>query len=91
MCGRGGEPITTNESAVVTKPLLDPVMVEDGQGDGGFADSPSTNESDWSKLLGEIDYLLDQLVASKERPWGNRWRLSGNARFGCEMIGPSIV
>ena len=57
-------------------------MVEDGQGDGGFADSPSTNESDWGKLLGEIDHLLDQLVASKKRPWGRGWRFSGYARFG---------
>jgi len=67
MCGRGREFVTTNESTVMTKPLLDPVVVEDGQSDRGFADSANTNQSDRGKLLGEIDYLLNQLVASKER------------------------
>ena len=43
----------------MTKPLLDSVVVEDGQGNRGLADSASANESDWGKLLGEIDYLLD--------------------------------
>jgi len=50
----------------MTKLLLDPVVVEDGQGNRGLADSANTNQSDWSKLFGEIDYLLDQLVASKD-------------------------
>jgi len=68
MCARGRELVTPDESTVVTKPLLDPVVVENGQGNGGLPDSASTDESDWSKLLGEIDYLLDQLVASEEGP-----------------------
>ena len=66
MWGRGGESITTNESTVVTKSLLDPVVVENSQGDRGLANPPSTNQGNRGKLLGEIDYLLDQLVASKE-------------------------
>ena len=82
MFGRGGESITANESTVLAKPLLDPVVVEDRQGNRGLADSPSTNQGDRGKLLGEIDYLLDQLVASKERPWGRRRRFSWYARFG---------
>jgi len=76
---------------MMAKPLLDPVVVEDSQGNRGLADSPSTDESDWGKLLGEIDYLIDQLVASEERPWGKRWRFSGYARFGCEIFGPSAA
>jgi hypothetical protein len=64
--GRGRELVTTNKSTVMTKSLLDPVVVENGQGDGGLANSTSTNEGDWNEVLSEIDYLLDQLVASKE-------------------------
>ena len=44
------------------------MMMENGQGDGGLSDPTSTNESDWNELFCEIDYLLDQLVASEERP-----------------------
>ena len=66
---RWRELVTTNESTVMAKPLLDSIVVEDGQGDGRLADSPSTDEGDWSTVLGEIDYLLDQLVASEEGPW----------------------
>jgi len=73
----------------MTKSLLDPVVVEDGYGDRGLADPASTDESDWSEVLGKIDYLLDQLVAAEERPWGQGWRFSRYARLGCEMIGPS--
>jgi len=91
MCGRGREFVTPDESTVVTKSLLDPVVVEDGQGDRGLPDSARTNEGDWSKPLGEIDYLLDQLVTSEEGPWGQRWRFSRYARFGCETIGPLVA
>jgi hypothetical protein len=66
MRARGRELITTNESTVVAKPLLDPVMVENGQGDGRLANSASTNQGDRDKVLGEIEYLLNQFVASKE-------------------------
>jgi len=59
--------IAANKPTVVAKLLLDLVVVEDGQCNGGFANSTSADESDWSELLGEIDNLLDQLVASKER------------------------
>jgi len=75
----------------VAKPPPDPVVVEDGQGDRGLADSARTNEGDRGKILGEANYLLDQLVASKERSWGKRWRFSGYARFGCEIIGSSVA
>jgi len=88
---RGRELVAANESTVMTKPLLDPVVVENGQGDGGLADSTSTDESDWNKLLGEIDYLLDQLVASEESPRSQGCRFSGDARFTCKMIGSSIA
>ena len=66
----GRELVTPNESTVVAKPLLDLIVVEDGEGDGGFADSTGTNEGNRNKTLSEINYLLDQLVASEEGP---RW------------------
>ena len=56
---RGGELITANESAVMTEPLLDPVVVENGQGNRGLADSANTDKGDWDEVLSEIDYLLD--------------------------------
>ena len=68
--------ITANESAVMAKPPLDPVVVENGQGDGGLPDSTSTNQGNWNKILGEIDCLLNQLVASEERSWRRRWTFS---------------
>ena len=43
-------------------------MVQNGQGNGRLANPTSTDESGRSKFLGEIDYVLDQLVASKEGP-----------------------
>jgi len=91
MRGRGGELITPNESTVMTKPLLDPVVVEDGQGNRGLTDSASTDESDRGELLGQIDYLLDQLVTAEEGPWGQGWNFSRYARFGCETNSPSVA
>jgi len=70
--------ITADEPTVVAKPLLDPIMVEDGQSDGGLADSASTNEGNWDKVLGKTDYLLNQLVASEEGP---RWQGRGFSRY----------
>jgi len=75
----------------MAKPLLDPIVVKNGQGDGGLADTTSTNQGDRDKLLGEIDYPLDQLVASEEGSWGWGWRFAGYARFRCKMIVPSIA
>ena len=75
----GRELITADESSAIAKPLLDPIVVENGQGDGGLANSAGTNESDWVEVLGEIDYLFDQLVASEEGPWRKRRGFSGYA------------
>ena len=88
---RSRELVTANKSTVMAKPLLDPVVVENGQGDGGLADSASTDEGDWIKVLNKMDYLLDQLIASEE---GSRWQrrgFSGYAAFKCKIMGPSIV
>ena len=68
--------VATDKSTVVAKPLLDPVVVENGQGNGCLPDSSGTDESDRNEILSEIDYLLDQLVASKEGPLLRRWEFS---------------
>jgi hypothetical protein len=91
MCMRGGEFVATDESTVVAKPLLDPIVVENGQGDRRLPDSASTNECDWNKVFSEIDYLLDQLVASEEGPWGKRRGFSWYATFERQVMGPSGV
>lgn len=69
---RGGELITTNEPTVVAKPLLDPIAVENGERNGGLADSTGADESDWKEVLGEGNHLPDQLIASEEGSWWER-------------------
>ena len=88
---RGRELVATYETTVIAKPLLDPIVVKNGQGDGGLANSSGTNESDWDKVLGEIDYLLDQFVATKEDPRWRRWRFPGFTRWKYETTDPSVV
>ena len=68
----GGELIAADESTLVTKTLLGAIVMEDGESDGGFSDSPWTDESDWSEIFSEINDLFDQLVTSKTGPrwWG---------------------
>ena len=64
----GGELVATDEPAVVPKPFLDTIMVEDSQGDRCFPDSPYTEESDRREGFGETNDLLDQLVTSETGP-----------------------
>ena len=40
--------------------------MKDGQGDSGFPNTPCTNESDGLELLGEVNDLFDQRIASKK-------------------------
>jgi len=88
---RRGELIATNEATAMSKPLFDPIVVENGQGDGRLANSSSTDGSDWNKVVNKIDYLLDQLVTSEERPWWQRREFSRYAGFKRETMGPSVV
>ena len=59
MSARGGELIATDEPTVGAEPLLDAIVVEDLQNDGGLADTAGANEGNWVEVLGETDYLLD--------------------------------
>ena len=67
-----GELIATVEPTVVTKPLFDAIVMENGQDDGCLADPTSANLSDLREALCEIDDILNQLVASED-PWWWRW------------------
>ena len=82
----GRELVAADEPTIVAKPLLDSIVVEDSEGDGGLSNSARAYECDWNEVLGEIDYLLDQLVTSKERPWGRRGRLSKYAGFKRKIV-----
>ena len=85
MIARGSESVATDEATVVTKPPLDPIVVEDSQGDRGLANSSGANESNWNKFPSETDYFLDQLIASKG-PRGERRGFSKYAGFKCEIM-----
>jgi hypothetical protein len=91
MCTRGGEFVAADESTIVAKPLLDPIVVENGQGDRCLPDSASTNECNWNKVFSEIDYLLDQLVASEQDPWRKRRGFSWYAGIERQVVGLSGV
>jgi hypothetical protein len=82
-----GELVTSDKSAVITKPFLDPIVVENGQCDGCLADPSGTDEGNGLQVFSETDDLLNRLVASENGPrwWG--WRFSANARCKMSNIG----
>ena len=53
------ELVATDEPPVITETLGDAIVMEDGESDGRFSDSPWTDESDWSEVFSEVDDLLD--------------------------------
>ena len=68
MSARRRELDAADEPTVLSKPLLDPIVVEDSQSDGSFADPPWTDESEWSEVLSKTDDPLDQLVTPETGP-----------------------
>ena len=67
------ELIATNEPAVIAKPVLDPIMVEDSEGNGCLPNPPCADESDGFKVFSESNDLLNQFVASETGPgWRGR-------------------
>jgi len=52
------------------KPLLDAIVMKDGQGDRSPATLAIANKSDWSEAHCGTRDLLDQVVASEKDP---RW------------------
>ena len=83
--------ITTDEPAIVSEASLDAVVVEDGQSNRSFPNSPWANESDWSEVFRKIGDLFDQLVASETGSW--RWRrgFAGYARYKYEIVNPLVI
>jgi len=82
---RGGRLVTTDEPAVVSKPLLDGLVMKKRQSDRGLANSGGADESEWS----EVSHQVNDLVASKEDP---RWRWQGFSRCAkdkCRILDPS--
>ena len=69
MRARCEELVATDETAVVSKPCFDAIVVEDGQGNGRFSDPPWTDEGDWGQVFCEVDNLLDDIVATETGPW----------------------
>jgi len=65
--------VAADEPTVVAEPLLDAIVMENGQSNGRLPDPPCTDESDWSEVLSETNDPLDQLVASETGP-GRRGR-----------------
>ena len=82
MGARGGKLVASDEPTVAAEPLLDTIVVEDSQCNGCLANAAGTDEGDWVEVLGEVDYLLDQLVATKEDPRWWRWRFPGRGFAG---------
>ena len=43
----------------MSKSFLDPIVAQNGKGDTGFPDPSSTDESNWTKVFGDLDNLLN--------------------------------
>jgi hypothetical protein len=91
MSARGWELVAADESAVVPKPLLDPVVVKNSQGDGSLPDSASANESNRGEVLGEIDDLLDNSSRPKKVLGGRGGNSPGMLNLRCEIMCPTVV
>jgi hypothetical protein len=91
MSERGGEFVATDEPTVMAKPLLDAIVVEDGQSDGGLSNSAGTDESDGREVFCETNDLLDQLVASKDGPRRLWWGFSGYPGCKYQIPDPLLV
>ena len=68
MSTRGRELIAADESTVVAEPMLDPVVVEDSEGNRRFSNSACTDEGNWGEVSGQTDDTLDKLLASEADP-----------------------
>jgi hypothetical protein len=73
MSVRSWELVTADESTVVAKSVLNPIMVEDLECDGCFPDSTCTNKSDRLEVFSETDDRFDKFVATETDPiWRRR-------------------
>ena len=57
MSERCWELVASDEPTILAEPLLDTIVMEDGQNDGRFADPASTGESDWSGTFCQSNHV----------------------------------
>jgi hypothetical protein len=67
------ELVAAYEATVITKHLLDAIVVQGFQGDGRLAHSTDADQSDWREGFGETDHRFDQFVTPETGPWWG-WR-----------------
>jgi hypothetical protein len=65
--------------------------VENGEGDGGLANSPGPNESNGRVVFCETNDLLDPFVTSKEDSWWWWWGFSVYTRYKYQMPDSSTI
>ena len=65
MRARRGKLIAADESAVLAKSFLDPILVEDSESDGRFTDPSCADESNRFEVLSESDDFLNQVTPPK--------------------------
>jgi hypothetical protein len=51
--------VAADKPPVLVELFLDATVVEDAQGDGCFANTTCTDESDWGEAFSETEDLLD--------------------------------
>jgi hypothetical protein len=71
--------------------LLDAIVVEDSEGDGGLSNSTGTNQSDGSGVTCKTNDLLNPLVSPKEDTWWRWWRFAGYARCKYQILDSFVV
>ena len=69
MKDRGREFIAADESTVTAKSLLDPIVVEDSEGNRRFPDPPCTDQGDGLQFFGDPDDLVNEFLTSEAGPW----------------------
>ena len=52
---RRWELVTTNESTIITKPLLDAIVMEDGKGDGSLPNATWSDESEGVEIVCKVN------------------------------------
>jgi len=59
MSARGRELVATDEPTIITKPLLNAVVVENSQSNGSLPDPACANKSNGREFLNETNDLQD--------------------------------
>ena len=83
--------VAADKPAIVAKPSLDMIVVENSERNRCFTNSARTDESNWDEVLYQVDHPPDQLFASEESPWWQRRGFSRHAEFECQTMGLSVV